>query len=107
MRLASFRYGSGATVPINKELASLSNTSIMNSLMTFTSDYNNFINSEKKKFQGTSTFDLLKSLLETNLCLKIRPLDLRYQGTARPLFSKIIEECESIHSQSLVQGKSE
>ena len=74
--------------------------------MTFSSDYNQFINEEKKKFQGTSTFDLLKALLETNLCMKIKPLDSRYKGSAINLFRKIIAECEDINSHSLVQGSS-
>lgn len=104
-RLLSFRYGSGKSLPGSQAFSRLNSESILADLQAFTRDYNNFISAEKKKFQGTPTFDVLKSLLETDLCAKLRPLDSRYQGSAIPLFARLLAECETIHSRSLAQGR--
>lgn len=105
-RLIGLRFGSGKSIVPDIIFKELSASRLSVELSEFQATFSSFFDDQKKKLQGTDSFDALKNLLETDICQKLPPLNGRYSDSSKAVFSKIIQECSAIHSNSLSHGSS-
>ena len=103
-RVIRMRYGSGSVIKPDIIFSMINKTTIIEEISSFQTKYTSFIDQQKKKFQGTSTFDQLKSLLENNICNRLPDPTKNLDQDTRLLFEKLKDQCVNIHSGSLVKG---